>query len=364
VHHPLCLPAFTERCADTYIAIDSYYFGKFTAVFWNIVQYNVFPDSSRGPDLYGTEPWYFYLLNLSLNFNILLPMALFSLPALAVTCRIDRRRLGIAIPSEEQSSPFRLIAIRLLPFYIWIAIMSIQPHKEERFMYPVYPLVCFNAAVTTFLLRGWIEVAYIKITKSPYRVGHSFWGDGLTADRRHQASRSQLFRLSTLSIVLFTAFISLTRILALWKYFHTPMTIVYQFEKHEVPRLLNVTGLLETPLPPPELLEEYRRKLVENREDEQRIDLSPVKDFELRICYGKEWYRFPGHYLVPDGIRVDWIKSEFDGMLPAHFYEAHNGIRSRTLGTRHVPVGLNDLNKEEPMHYVSLMSSTAERQSH
>jgi alpha-1,2-mannosyltransferase len=144
-------------------------------VFWNIVRYNVFSDPSRGPDLYGTEPWYFYLLNLFLNFNILLPMALFSLPALAITYRIDRRRLGNVVPSPEQSSPFTILALRLLPFYTWISIMSIQPHKEERFMYPVYPLVCFNAAVTTFLLRGWIEVTYIKLTKSPYRVGLSYW---------------------------------------------------------------------------------------------------------------------------------------------------------------------------------------------
>ena len=157
------------------MAIDSYFYGKFAAVFWNIVRYNVFPDPSRGPNLYGTEPWYFYLLNLALNFNILLPMALFSLPALAITHRIDRRRLGNDIPSPEQSSPFTVLALRLLPFYTWIGIMSIQPHKEERFMYPVYPLVCFNAAVTTFLLRGWIEVAYIKVTKSPYRVCLSFW---------------------------------------------------------------------------------------------------------------------------------------------------------------------------------------------
>lgn len=102
-------------------------------------------------------------------------MALFSLPALAITSKIDRYRLGTAVPSVERSSPFRLLALRLLPFYIWIGIMSIQPHKEERFMYPVYPLVCFNAAVMTYLLRGWFEVAYVKITKSPYRVGLTYW---------------------------------------------------------------------------------------------------------------------------------------------------------------------------------------------
>ena len=164
-------------------------------MFWNIVKYNVFPDPSRGPGLYGTEPWYFYLLNLSLNFNILLPMALFSLPALAITYRIDRRRLGAALSSTEQSSPFRLLALRLLPFYTWLGIMSIQPHKEERFMYPVYPLVCFNAAVTTFLLRGWIEVTYIKVTKSPYRVSLSYLSYfPLTLVIRHLAANSSVGR--------------------------------------------------------------------------------------------------------------------------------------------------------------------------
>ena len=133
------------------------------------------------------------------------------------------------------------------------------------------------------------------------------------------------------------------------------MTLVYQFEKEEVPRLLNVTGLLETPLPPPELLEEYKKKLEQNREDDHRVDLSRISEFGLRICYGKEWHRFPGHYLVPDGIRVDWIKSEFDGMLPAHFLEPRGGILSRATGTRHLPAGLNDLNNEEPMHYVSFI---------
>jgi alpha-1,2-mannosyltransferase len=176
------------------IAVDSYFYGKFSAVFWNIVKYNVFPDAARGPGLYGTEPWYYYLFNLSLNFNILLPMALLSLPSLAITYKIDRRRMGNAVPSAEQSSPFRLLALRLLPMYVWIGILSIQPHKEERFMYPAYPLVCFNAAVMAFLLRGWMEVAYIKITKSPYRVcfGYSHHAPFLTLGFRHHRATSSV----------------------------------------------------------------------------------------------------------------------------------------------------------------------------
>ena len=48
------------------ILIDSYYYGKLTIASLNIVMYNVWNDSSN---LYGTEPWTYYLFNGFLNFN-------------------------------------------------------------------------------------------------------------------------------------------------------------------------------------------------------------------------------------------------------------------------------------------------------
>ena len=135
---------------------------------WNLIKYNVF-DSGKGSTLYGTEPWYFYLFNLLLNFNIALPLALISLPALFITQIVEYKRLGPK-PGPEESSPYTLMTMRLAPLYLWVGFMSLQPHKEERFMYPIYPLICFNAAVTLYLVRGWIEVAYIKATSSPYKV--------------------------------------------------------------------------------------------------------------------------------------------------------------------------------------------------
>lgn len=137
---------------------------------WNIVKYNIFGGSERGPELYGTSPWSFYFLNLVLNFNILVPLSLLALPALVVTYFIDRKRLGFYKPSSDQTSPFTILTIRIAPFYIWLGILTFQSHKEERFMFPAYPLLCFNAAVTLYLMRGWQEVAYVKLTNSPYRV--------------------------------------------------------------------------------------------------------------------------------------------------------------------------------------------------
>lgn len=109
-----------------------------------------------------------------LNFNLALPLALASLPALVVTYMFDFRRLGVSQtkPKPGQSSPYTLVALRLSGFYLWLGVMSLQPHKEERFMYPAYPLLCMNAAVTVFLIKGWAETAFVKATASQYRVSH------------------------------------------------------------------------------------------------------------------------------------------------------------------------------------------------
>lgn len=327
------------------IAIDSLAYGRTTIVPWNIIKYNIFGGSSRGPDLYGTEPTHFYLANLLLNFNILTPLALLSLPALAVTYVVDYNRLGgptktaSTVDKEKdmaqgsRSSPYTLLAFRLAPFYLWFAILTSQAHKEERFMFPAYTMLAFNAAVTLFLIRGWIETAYIKVTKSPY-----------------QASRSSLFRLSTLAVMTFSIFVSISRILALNYYYHAPLEVAFKFQIAELPRALNATGLL----PPPKPLPDYAPK-----DAKPPIDLTPVKDLNMTLCYGKEWHRFTSHWLVPDGVNVEFVKSEFDGMLPRHFVPSKGGDRWwKRDGTRFIPDDLNDLNQEDPRHYVRIQFPT------
>ncbi|KAB0341674.1 hypothetical protein FD754_018600, partial [Muntiacus muntjak] len=86
----------------TVVVTDSYYYRKLVTAPLNIVLYNVF--TLHGPDLYGTESWYFYLINEFLNFNF-------------------------------------------VPMYISFILFSIQPHKEERVLFPVYPFICLCGAV-------------------------------------------------------------------------------------------------------------------------------------------------------------------------------------------------------------------------
>ena len=59
------------------ILIDSYYYGKLTIASLNIIMYNVWNDSSN---LYGTEPWTYYLFNGFLNFNFIFIAALLVWP--------------------------------------------------------------------------------------------------------------------------------------------------------------------------------------------------------------------------------------------------------------------------------------------
>ena len=62
------------------VAVDSIAYRRFQVVPVNIVIYNVFSGSGRGPNIFGTEPWWYYVLNLGLNFNIAIMAACASIP--------------------------------------------------------------------------------------------------------------------------------------------------------------------------------------------------------------------------------------------------------------------------------------------
>lgn len=355
----------TARLQIPVTALDTLFYGRLTITPWNIISYNLLSsDTARGPELYGTEPWYYYILNLALAFNVILPLALASLPALAVTYFIDRRRLGLPA-AKDQSSQYTVLAMRLAPVYLWLGVLTAQPHKEERFAFPAYTMICFNAAVTLYLIRGWMEAAYVKATASPYRVSHlPLPGLPCSCFDSSKASRSSIFRITTFSVVTYTCLISVSRILALWTNYHAPLSIAFALETQEIPRLLNISGLLPESALPSAV---HDRSHNPAYDDDERIDISGVRHLGLTVCVGKEWHRFPGHYLIPEGVNVAFVKSEFDGLVPGKYLPVGVGrselaaIGSRIAGTRAKPQHQNDLNKEELSHYVRLHLLPSER---
>ncbi|ORY13271.1 Alg9-like mannosyltransferase family-domain-containing protein [Clohesyomyces aquaticus] len=127
------------------MAIDSFFYRKAVCVPLNIVLYNVFSGGSKGPNIYGVEPWHFYLRNLSLNFSVWFVLAMGALPLLLYQHNTRDK------PATKQQSLLRGIVF-VAPFYLWLGIFTLQPHKEERFMYPAYPALALNAAISLHIL--------------------------------------------------------------------------------------------------------------------------------------------------------------------------------------------------------------------
>lgn len=169
------------------------------------------------------------------------------------------------------------------PFYMWLGIFSAQPHKEERFMYPSYPFLCLNAAITMHTTLNYLGHPRPKsiISKVPAKVKLALVG-------------------------IFALAITTTGIL------RTVGTVIAYSAPLEVYRPL------------------------------QSLEYA---DMQGNVCLGKEWYRFPSSYFLPKNMRPKFIKSAFDGLLPGEFSEA--GTVAGILPTWLIPHGMNDQNIED-----------------
>lgn len=153
-------------------------------------------------------------------------------------------------------------------------------------------------------------------------------------------------------MILPTILISASRIFALTTYYHAPLDIAYDLQYRRIPEILLDAGY--KPIPPPP---GYEAKQLEQGYNPE-WDFTVLTDFDppIRVCYGKEWYTFPGSYLIPEGIEVNWIKSDFDGMLPMRWDRSlpSRGLWKRERTRAVHPGRFNDRNEENPDAYVSV----------
>ncbi len=197
------------------IALDSDYYGKLSIPAFNIVKYNVLTNAG-GPDLYGTEPWTYYLLNGILNFNVAFIAALLVWPLQGLL------HLVVALPERSaQYLPISLSQVKpnqdsrktnriqqqsyfQLALYLWLSVFWMQPHKEERFLFPIYPLICLAAAMSIDAVQKLWFFAFVKVKVRHY-LEHTTW----------------------ISLVFLgvTSLLSLSRIVAVYQNYHAPMDI-------------------------------------------------------------------------------------------------------------------------------------------
>ena len=229
------------------IAIDSEKYGRLVSAPLNIVKYNVF--TSHGPDLYGTQPWTFYLFNGFLNFNGAFLLALAVIPVSLFA--------QIFIPHQKENSEYKPFWLAHLALHLWLLVFGLQPHKEERFLFPVYPLLCFAAASTL---------------DNIHRICHHFC---FRQNAGHYLHKTKWIG----SCVLFLfGIISTSRIIALYQNYYAPMSVW-----------------------------SHVARITQN-------DDNYTTNNELSVCVGKEWHRYPSSFFLPaNNWDLMYIESEFKG---------------------------------------------------
>lgn len=255
------------------VLVDSFMYNKeFTIVPFNIVAYNVLnADADAGPEIFGVEPWTYYFMNLALNFNVVLILAL-------VSC--------VAVLFKPLHVSRGHIAMLLSPFFMWLAIFTATPHKEERFMYVVYPALCMNAAFA-------FDIVILLVQLVSRIVGLA------------RISRV-LKTFARVSIVLGFIVVSLSRSAALSYYYGAP-TKVYE---------------------------------------ELSLESSSTDELQ-NVCVGREWYRYPSSYFLQDSQRLKFVSSGFSGLLPGEFIEPNQDHRPVWDSTSFVPLGMNNRNEAD-----------------
>lgn len=267
--------------AGVQMQIDSYYYGRPVLAPLNIVLYNVFQSSGGGSTLYGTEPLSYYIVNCLLNFNIVAILAVLAFPATLATFWLCYR------PAQPWSA-FIPVTFLLSSMWLWIVIFFKQPHKEERFLFPIYPLICFSAALT-------FDCA-----------------DRIVARFRLMKWQSVVSGIQMIFICAY-AMLCLSRGIALYRNYHAPFDVY-----------------------------------VELGEQSSNFTMKGSAQRSINVCVGKEWYRFPSAFFLPkDNWKLRFLKSEFRGLLPKYYADL-----PIPETTRLVPDGMNDLNQEVEDRYV------------
>ena len=231
------------------IAVDSDRYGHFVSAPFNIIKYNMF--TKHGPDLYGTEPWTYYFYNGFLNFNGAFILAIGVLPI-----RLLTRTFSPLKETRYQGLPYWMLHLAL---HLWLIVFGIQPHKEERFLFPIYPLLCLAAASTVDDLQKLYSIVFMK-GRSRHYLDYTRW--------------------ISIAIVFIFSVLSISRVLALYHNYYAPTAVWTRVAK--IPQT------------------------------EDSID---INDKIVSVCVGKEWHRYPSSFFLPNyKWELKYIRSEFKGM--------------------------------------------------
>jgi alpha-1,2-mannosyltransferase len=261
--------------------VDVQYYGRWVSPTWNIFAYNA---GGSGDELYGIEPVSYYVKNLLLNLNLVAPLGLLALP--------------IQLLSNKYNKDWNVVTM-LSCIFMWMAITVPRPHKEERFLFPIYPILCLGAVLT-------VDSALNAIGRVEAAVS-----------RHKELAVRQRVGL-TVAVWLPIVLLSVSRSAALAKYYTAPLTVY--------------TALAFQPV-------------AQHQGQEPKKQLA---------CTCGEWYRFPGSFYLPDHVQLGFLPSVgFTGQLPQPFSRHGSLVQGQGLLQP-----FNDENRQEMERYVDMADCT------
>ncbi|KAF8300341.1 putative dolichyl-P-Man:GDP-Man5GlcNAc2-PP-dolichyl alpha-1,2-mannosyltransferase [Trypanosoma cruzi] len=369
------------------VGLDTLYYCRVTWSAWNLVRYNL----KGGAELYGVEPWYYFIKNLLLNAHVLFlagvvaPCVIILRPTLngslkhtrdstkhdynsrnykekggareeAATMQRKRAALPLpftsfslvdvkaymaSVPSVLPSSSSSLppsrsrMLLYISPFSVWFTFWLTVAHKEERFMAPVYPFLLLAAALSftlVFFPSGSASGMTTGTRAAPAPSAKATDQDSNEKMGRHALARGKLPRKSRLLPVTGCILLLLCGVLSLSR-----SMAVYHF--YAGPQRLMYDTY--------DALQRAAAHKIASQKGGNNMTLS---DDLYTVCVGREWYRFPSSFFLDtQRARVAFIKTGgFSGALPLPFRRDDSYATCRCGAA-----GVNDLNQEIAEQYVS-----------
>ncbi len=348
--------ASLAACLIPMMCIDRMFYGRWLIAPLNIAIYNTpTTDRGEGANLYGVEPWHFFITNLFLNFNFIwllnvgvaIPLSLIiwiapyfctvtdereppTQPAAsAVAAAADTSAAnagGSAVLTRNFVRKNHLFIRVAVSCWGWILIMSVQPHKEERFLFVVYPFICLTASyglcTATFIWNRTFAVTK-AVPTGP--------ANAPTRSVRVRVTKNVAYYVLRAGIVfvgLSILGLSVSRTYGYVTNYRAPLTVYSQLYQYRL---------------------QQQQFIAAGGGASPALPASPSPTHT--VCVGKEWYRFPSHFFLEPNTRLGFLKSAFGGQLPQYFASG-NDFNSLLASTARIPPHFNAANREEVTRYV------------
>jgi hypothetical protein len=165
----------------------------------NILLYNAIGGS--GDELYGIEPAMYYIKNLALNTGISWPLALITPIILLISLY---SYIIIKAKNSDLWIDYSLFIVYLSAL-IWLIMLFMRPHKEERFMYPIYPILCLMGSNSLLYCLDMLNYFISIIFKDEYVI---------IMDENNKSYSKKVINLLLKFIIIINLFLGISRIIS------------------------------------------------------------------------------------------------------------------------------------------------------